>query len=140
MKLDDFHSIQSPMQEVQFWKDRCDQTSTISAKDASVSIYDTLKNVIPVFQYLDSCDISVGNEENDKIITTKEHENRNQTSNYESNDDIELYKSHHRSLDYLEKNFTDGNCIESALYSIFQVVDDGGNFVYTASVSLTSYC
>lgn len=135
--IDDFHHIQTPLLEIAFWKELSEQSNIISTKTSAIKIYSILKNAFPAFQYLQKHNDDTDVDNNDHTVITAEEAHDNRSSKL--SDAILQNKFHHQSFDFLDKHFTDGNCIETALYNIFQVVDESGNFVYSTSVCWLSF-
>ncbi len=111
---DGHNPINSLLQEVEFWKNEIEQANHASYITAAKEIYKLFQNVHSVFQFL--------------------HEN---TCAVVSNHDcVRGSSKSDRIFDFLERHFTDGNIIETTLYSIFQITNGKGQFVYSARVSV----
>ena len=152
MSVDDFHHVQSAIQEVGYWKDLSEQSTSISTKSVAVEIYSILKPALPVFEYIQkhndgasTCstnmgdDVHAGISSTDTNIVIETGQDSYPSKGYNDKDvllPVLHHKFHHQSFDFLERHFTDGNCIETALYNMFQVIDKHGNFIYSASVSI----
>lgn len=150
MNVDDFHHIQSPIQEVEFWKDLSEQSTIISTKSMAIEIHSILKPVLSVFEYLQkhhngtsTCDAKDGIHTGTNTCTNgantlikADQINRPRDDYSDNNVPLLQHQFHHSSFDFLDQHFTDGNCIETALYDMFQVVDKHGNFIYSALVCI----
>ncbi len=120
-EFSDFQSIQSPLQEVEYWKDLREKSTTPWIKEVAGEIHSSLQDAILVFEHLARCNVTKG----DFF-----------TSSYTGND-IQHKKNQNQIFSFLEKKFTDGNSIDSSLYRVFQVMDKNGKYVYSALVRST---
>lgn len=113
--------INTLSQEVDFWKHETQQANHSSYIAAAKEVYSLFQNASSVFRILQKCSFV-----NDNV--SKDHA-----------DDVSLsFSTSSQIFDFLEKNFTDGNVIDSMLYNIFQVKSGNDIFIYSASVSLES--
>ncbi len=152
----DFHHIHSPLEEVKFWnqqRDRHHQTITdtraFPTKEGDDNekletidqVCSHFQDVIAVFEYLEEHSLVGCEHGHDRVSTVKgrngvDHDNDNRN---EFAEDSVQNQSYHQKLDFLKRSFTDGNCIETVLYKVFEVKDTHGNYIYTSAVSLILY-
>ena len=110
--------ISTLLQEVDFWKHETQQANHSSYITAAKEVYSLFQNASSVCQIL--------------------QENSFVKDSGKDDGSLSLFSTSSQIFDFLEKNFTDGNAIDSMLYRIFQVKSGNDIFIYSASVSLES--
>jgi hypothetical protein len=142
--LDAFRHIKSPLGEIEFWKGQQNEQHlnqnqnepqrqhqqrlhSRSTKEAIDKVCQSFQDAIPAFEYLYLFKHNDSNSSNIEDVGDNNHQHCRHNHHHNRN---------YQSFDFLEENFTDGSCIETSLYNIFQIVDvEQGNYIYTAAVS-----
>ena len=147
----DLSRICRPLEEVKYWQERKqekeeDYLSTNNINDenrgrnqrftdcAICRIYAEFQIIITPLGYIDQYR-NTGREGagDGQPNTTLRKENPTTQHHHIGNATNGL---HNRDFTFLEENFGDGSCLETALYNIFQIMDNSdGRFVYSMAVS-----